>query len=96
MKQLSWSSTPVAVLGSAATICITLLHYAHAHQQGVPGGYFAVGLGAIIVGLLAGAGGYFSATPERRAPSAAVAVGVVVSLVTAGLLVATLIWAFGS
>ncbi|MBF6025045.1 hypothetical protein [Lysobacter niastensis] len=96
MKQLSWLVVPVAALGSALVVAATLLHYAQAHRQGDPGGYLSIGLGAICVGLLAGVGVFLVASPRWRAISVAFGVALVTSLATCGLLLATLIRAFGS
>jgi hypothetical protein len=96
MNQIKWWSAPISALGGGIAVAATLLHYIQAHGLGVPGGYLPLALGAISVGLLAGVGGYYSASPHRRIISSAVAAAIVVSFATAGLLVVTLVWAFGS
>jgi hypothetical protein len=96
MKQISSWLTPIVALASGIVVSATLLHYAEAHRSGTPGGYFTLCLGALSVGVLAGAGSYFSIPAAQRAISTAIAVAVLVSLATAGVLVVTLVWAYGS
>ena len=96
MKQISPWLTPLVALASSIAVAATLLHYAQAHRSGVPGGYLALCLGALSVGVLAGAGGYFTIPAAQRAISMAIAVAVLVSLITAGILVTTVVWAYGS
>jgi len=96
MRQLSRWSPSIVALGSSLVIAATLLHYAQAHRIGAPGGYLMPGLGAVSVGVLAGAGNYFTAASDQRNIPSAMAAAVVVSLTTSGLLMATLILAFGS
>ena len=96
MKQRSWWSIPIVAVGSGVAVAATLLHHMQAYRAGVPGGYLVFGLGTLSVGVLAGVGTYFTAPATRRAIQKAAAVTVGVSLATAGVLLATLIWAFGS
>ena len=96
MKQLSRWSASIVALGSSFVVAATLLHYAQAHRLGVPGGYLAVGIGAVSVGVLAGAGTYFSTASGQRNILVAIAAGAIVSLAAAGVLMVTLVWAFGS
>ena len=96
MKQLSWVAVPVVALGSALAVASTLLHHTQAHRLGVPGGYLPLGLGAVCVGLVASVGCFLVAPQERRSVPAAILVALVVAFATSGLLLATLIWAFGS
>ena len=96
MKQLSRWSASIVALGSSFAIAATLLHYAQAHRIGVSGGYLAIGIGALSVGVLAGGGTYFATTLGQRNILAAIAAGALVSLAAAGLLMVALVWAFGS
>ncbi len=96
MKQIYWWSISIATLGSVVAVAATLRYYAQAHRVGEPGGYFALALGALVVGVLAGVATYYSVTSARPTILAAAASGLVVSLATAGVLVAALVSAFGS
>jgi hypothetical protein len=96
MKQLTWLAVPIASLGSRLAVAATLLYYAQVHRLGVPGGYLPIGLGAVCVGLLAGIGGFLAASPRWRSIPVAAGVVVVTTLAASGLLLVTLIWAFGS
>lgn len=96
MKQFSWLPTSIAALGSGVAVAITILHYAEAHRAGVHGGYFALWLGALGAGVVAGVTSYLSAPKVPRVASKAATVAIGVALATAGVLAATLISAFGS
>ena len=96
MKQLTWLAVPIAALGSGLAVAATLLYYAQAHRLGVPGGYLPMGLGAVCVGLLSGIGGFLVASPRWRSIPVAAGVVLVTTLAASGLLLVTLIWAFGS
>jgi hypothetical protein len=96
MRQLSWLAVPVAALGSSLAVAATCLHYALAHRHGISGGYLPLALGAVCVGLLAGTGGFLVAPPQWRTIPIAVVIALVASLAAFGLLLVTLIWAFGS
>jgi hypothetical protein len=52
--------------------------------------------GAAVVGVLCGAGNYLVAPIEGRSGIAAIAVGVLSAFATAALLLAVLIWSYGS
>ena len=93
MQQRSWWVIPTAVLGSVAVVAATLLHYVQAHRLGAPGGYLPLAWGAGGVGLIAGVAN-FLLSPAALRP--ALITFLAVTLATAGLLAATLIWAFGS
>jgi hypothetical protein len=79
---------------SGIAVAATLLHYAQAHRVGSPGGYGALVVGALSVGFLAWLGGYFSSISSRLAK--AITAGLGVAAATATVLLATLIWAYGS
>ena len=96
MKQLSWLAVPIAALGSGLAVAATLLHYAQAHRLGVPGGYFPLGPGSVCVGFLAGTGAFLVAPPQWRTIPVAAGVALVTTLAASGLLLITLISAFGS
>lgn len=72
---------------------MVLLHHVEAHRHGVPAGYLPIILGSLGVSVFAGAASFM--TSSRSIPlTIAVAGGV--SLATAGILLATLIRAFGA
>jgi hypothetical protein len=96
MKHVSWWSVSIATLGSVIVSSTTLLHYLRAHESGASGGYLAIALGSVGVGVLASLRGYLSLTVPQRRLSSALAVAAIVGLLTFGILTATLIWAFGS
>ena len=82
----------MAVLGSSIVVAATLLQYIQAYRLGVPAGYLPVVLGAGGVGFIAGIANFL----VSRALWPAVIASLTVALVTASLLAATLVWAFGS
>lgn len=84
---------PIAVLGSVVCIAMTLLQYIKANRLGVPGGYLSLALGSLGVGLCAGAATYIISS--RIVPSTLATAGSI-SLITAGVLLFTLIRAFGT
>jgi hypothetical protein len=92
MQQRSWWVIPAAVLGSGGVVAVTLLLYVQAYRLGAPGGYLPLVWGAGGVGLIAGVANFLLSP----APRPALITFLAVTLVTALLLAATLIWAFGS
>lgn len=96
MRRIAWWFVPVAVLVGAFCVAGTLLHHIEAHRLGVPGGYLPMVVGSVGVGLCAGAGSFIASASNRRSIPVMVAVAGGVSLVTAGLLLVTLIRAFGT
>lgn len=96
MKRIFPRSLPVVALGTAIAVVSTLLHYAQAHRASAPGGYFAIYIGALGFGILAGTGDYFSTPTALRIIRRSIAVAALISLTTAGIFMATLIWAYGS
>jgi len=87
---------PIAILGATTATAVTLLYYAQSHRSSSPGGYLALITGAAVVGLLCGAGNYWAGPMEGRSGVTATAVGVLSALATAALLLAVLIWSYGS
>jgi hypothetical protein len=87
---------PIAIFGATTATALTLLHYAQSHRSSSPGGYFALITGAVVIGLLCGAGNYLVGQKEDRSGIVATAVGVLSALATAALLFAVLIWSYGS
>jgi len=96
MRQIARWIVPVAVLASALCVAATLLYHIEANRLGVPGGYLPIALGSVGVGLCAGVGSFISSAPDLRSIPLTVAVASGVSLLTAGLLLAILIRAFGT
>jgi hypothetical protein len=86
----------VAAFGSATAMALTLLHYAQSHRAAAPGGYLAWMLCAAFVGLLCGAGSHWAAPLDRRSGPTAIAIGALGAFLTAILLLATLVWTYGS
>jgi hypothetical protein len=74
-------SVPLSAIGSIIVTAATFLHYANAHRQTKPGGYFAMVLGALAVGLLAALGSYFNRPRPMRSGVAATLSGVFASIV---------------
>ena len=89
-------STPLSVIGSIIVAAATFSHYANAHRQTEPGGYFALALGALAVGLLVTIGSYFNRQKPMRSRFAATLSGVFASIVFVLVLLATLVRSFGS
>jgi hypothetical protein len=89
-------SVPLSAIGSIIVAAATFLHYANAHRQTKPGGYFALALGALTVGLLVTLGSYFNRPKPMRSRVAAILSGVFASIVFVLILLATLVWSFGS
>ena len=89
-------AVPIAILAGTSASAVTLLYYAQSHNSSSPGGYSALITGAAVVGLLCGASNYWAAPAQDRSGIAATAVGVLSALATAGLLLAVLIWGYGS
>ena len=96
MKQLSRWPVPVASLGSAAILAVTLLHYIQAHRLAVPGGYALAFLGAAAAGVIAGACAYFAAPAGSRSGIVAALIGAAVASVWLAILVVTLVSGFGT
>jgi len=96
MKQLPQWFVPTTTIGSLIIIAVSLLHYAQSRRAGVPGGYSAICLGSLGVGLLIAMCIYFAAAPQERSVLASLRGGGLSALVSAAILFATLIWVFGS
>ena len=86
----------IATLGSAMAMTLTLLHYARSHSAQIPGGFWALVLGAGFVGILAGAGGHLAMPAEKRCTTTAIALGILSAALAVGLLLADIVWSFGS
>ena len=97
-NKTGFSKWPVrlSAIGSIIVIATTFLHYANAHRQTKPGGYSAVILGAMAVGLLVTLGSYFNRPKPMRSRFAATLSGVFASIVFVLVLFATLVRSFGS
>jgi hypothetical protein len=95
MKQVSRWPVPLASLGSAVILAVTLLHYIQAHRLGVPGGYAPTFLAATAAGAIAGACSYFVAPLGQRSGISAALIGAIVALAFVCLLVVTLVSGFG-
>ena len=94
-RSVSWP-VPVVAIGSVLATVATLFQYIQAHHVGQPGGYLPIVFGAIAVGLLVAGCGYFAKPQTARSGFAAVLLGVIASMAFFGVLLATLIWSFGS
>jgi hypothetical protein len=96
MKPASHMAALLAALGSVAVASLAWLHYARTHRAGQPGGYGALILGALAVGLLAGAASRLTAADNRRNWRLTVLIALIAALLAALILGATLVWAYGT
>ena len=94
-KSASWLIV-IAAIGSVVAAVATLLHYIQSHHAGQPGGYLALTLGAITVGVLVAGCSYF-ANPEtaRSVPTSGLQGGLAL-LAFLVIVFVTLIWGFGT
>jgi len=94
-KSASWLIA-IAAIGSVLAAAATLLHYIQSHRVGQPGGYLALALGTITVGVLVAGCSHF-AKPEatRSAPTSGLQ-GAFASLAFVAIVFVTLIWGFGT
>jgi hypothetical protein len=92
MKQLLLLVIPIAVLGSSIVVAATLFQYFQAYRLGEPGGYIPIIFGAGGIGFIAGIANFLF-FPKLWL---AIIIFLIVMLITANVLIATLIWAFGS
>jgi len=90
-----WWGVSISVLGAGAIVAVTLLHYFNAQRLGVPGGYLMLALGSVATGSLAALAGLIAVPADGRRALVAISVAVIVSLVSAGIVLTALILAFG-
>lgn len=94
-KNPAWA-IPGAALGSSLIVAVTILHFIRANRAGMPGGYLALFAGTIGVGLLTAICHHLSVTSQQRGLARFLVVAIGVAGVTAVILFAVLIRAYGS
>lgn len=91
----SWP-VPLTAIGSVLITTATLVQYIQTHRAGQSGGYLPIVFGAFAFGLLVAGCDYFAKPKAARSAHTSSVIGTLASAAFFAVVLAALIWSFGS